>query len=241
MLANPRPVCLGLLQLRPCLVPTWRGWAGLLLGGAVLLAVLVQGTFPFLAVNDSKPGGALIVEGWVPDHALAEAMAEFHRQPYTAFLVSGGPIDKGLPLAEYGTWAEVGAATAVKLGFPAAQVRAVPAPPVLQDRTYASAVAVRDWLRAQGRMPAQINVVSLGAHARRTRVLYEAAFAGAAEVGVLAVDDPGYDGQRWWTSSQGFRVVTGELIAYAYARLLFRPRPEAASGTPAPAAAAALP
>jgi hypothetical protein len=29
--------------------------------------------------------------------------------------------------------------------------------------------------------------------------------------------DPEYDPQRWWTSSAGFRSVTGELIAYLYA------------------------
>lgn len=222
MLTNPRPIVLGLFRRRMCLLPTWRGWLALLLAVALVIVVLVRGTFSFLAANDPKPGGVLIVEGWVPDYALSEAMAEFRRHPYRALLVTGGPIEKGAPFSEFGTFAELGAATTVKLGFGSDQVHPVAAPDVRQDRTYVSAVAVREWLRQRGPMPAQVNVMSLGAHSRRTRLLYDAAFAGVADVGIMAIEDRGYDGRRWWASSQGFRTVTGELIAYGYARLLFR-------------------
>jgi hypothetical protein len=34
------------------------------------------------------------------------------------------------------------------------------------------------------------------------------------------------DEYHWWRSSQGVRVITGEVIAYAYARLLFHPSRE---------------
>jgi hypothetical protein len=205
----------------------------LLLVGIVLIAVIVRGTFPFLAVNDPKPGGVLVVEGWVPDYVITEAMAEFRRNPYQALIASGGPIEKGAPFSEFGSFAEFGAATAVKLGFDSGKVHAAPSPETRQDRTYLSAASVREWLRQRGPIPARINVVSLGPHARRTRLLYKAAFAGVADVGVIAVDDRAFEGRRWWTSSPGFRSVTGELIAYGYARLLFR-----APKAPAPTAAA---
>ena len=174
----------------------------------------------------------LVVEGWVPDYVIGEAVAEFRRHPYQALIASGGPIDKGAPFSEFGTYAEFGAATAVKLGFDPGKVHAAPSPETRQDRTYISAVSVREWLRQRGPIPARINVVSLGPHARRTRLLYKAAFAGIADIGVIPVEDRGYDGRRWWTSSPGFRSVTGELIAYGYARLLFR-APKAAAPTAA--------
>jgi uncharacterized SAM-binding protein YcdF (DUF218 family) len=158
----------------------------------------------------------------VPDYAIGEAVAEFRRHPYDVLLVSGGPIDKGAPFSEFGSYAEFGAATAVKLGADAAKTHAVPSPETRQDRTYVAAVAIREWLRKRGTMPASVNVVTHGPHARRSRLMYEKAFAGVAEVGVLAVEDRSFDGARWWMSSAGFRSVTGELIAYIYARLLFR-------------------
>ena len=222
MSTSLRPICFGLLRRRTCLLPTWRGWLALLFSAVAVIAVLVCGLFPFLAMNDPKPGGALIVEGWMPDYAFTDAIAEFHRAPYSAMLVTGGPIEKGAPFSEFRTFAEFGAATVVKLGLATAQVHAVPAPEVPQDRTYASAVAVREWLQQHGGVPAQINVMSLGAHSRRTRLLYEAAFTGVTEVGIIAIDDHSYNGRRWWASSQGVRIVIDELLAYAYARLLFR-------------------
>lgn len=197
-----------------------------LFAGCLLLALIVRSTFPFLAVTDPKPGSVLVVEGWVPDYVIGEAMAEFHRRPYEALIVSGGPIEKGAPFFELGTYAHFGAATAVKMGFDPAKIHAVPSPETRQDRTYSAAVAVRDWLRQRGPMPLRINVASLGPHTRRTRMLYQKAFAGRAEIGCIAVDDRAYDGRRWWMSSSGFRSVTGEVIAYAYARLLFRAPPE---------------
>lgn len=211
-----------LVQRRACLLPTWRGWLVLLVVAAVIFSCLVRATFPFLAVHDSKPGGALVVEGWMPDYALSAAIDEFRRNPYQVLLVSGGPIEKGGLFADFGTWAQLGAATIVKIGGDAARVHPVPAPEVRKDRTYASAVAVRAWLREHGGIPAQINLASLGPHSRRTRMLYEAAFAGVAEVGIIPLEDRSYDGRRWWTSSDGFRTVSGEAIAYTYARLLFR-------------------
>lgn len=216
------PVMLGLLRRRMALRLTRRGWLVSLLAAMVLLAVMVCGTFPFLAVNDPKPGGVLVVEGWMPDYAIAEAVAEFRRNPSEVLIASGGPIDKGAPFSEFGSYAEFGAATAVKLGLDAGKVHAAPAPETRRDRTYTAAVAVREWLRQRGPIPARVNVVSLGPHARRTRLLYQAAFAGIADIGVIPADDRSYDGRRWWTSSSGFRTVTGELIAYGYARLLFR-------------------
>ena len=101
-------------------------------------------------------------------------------------------------------------------------VQPVPAPLVLQDRTFASAVALKHWLRGHGIASAKLNVISKGAHARRTRLLYEKAFGKGSEIGIVAVPDQTYDAKRWWASSEGFRDVIDELVAYVHARLIFR-------------------
>jgi hypothetical protein len=214
------------VRRRTCLVPTWRGSLVLLLAGGLLLWVLVRGAHPFLALQAPIPGGVLAVEGWAPDYALAETLAEFKRNSYQKLYVTGGPLDQGAPLSEYRTCAELGAAILVRMGLDSNVVQAVPAPAVRQDRTYASAVALRRWLQEHQVKATNVNVISVGPHARRTRLLFEKALGPEATVGILAVEERDYDPQRWWKSSAGFRTVTDELIAYAYARWLFRPAPE---------------
>ena len=189
----------------------------------LLVAGIVVGTFPFLAVNDPRPGGILVIEGWAPDTFFAESIEEYERDHYSQLVVTGGPLEKGSPLVGYGTMAEVGFATIQKLRPDLPNVYAVSAPEVRQDRTYASAVALKKWLRERGQLPAKLNLISCGPHSRRSRMLFQKAFGADAEIGVVAKEDRSYDPKRWWASSQGFRVVTGEMIAYLYAALLFRP------------------
>jgi uncharacterized SAM-binding protein YcdF (DUF218 family) len=101
-------------------------------------------------------------------------------------------------------------------------VQAVPAPAVRADRTFTSARALRDFLAAQNPGIHKINVVTVGAHSRRTRLLYEKAFGEGWEVGVIAVPDQNYDARRWYRSSNGVRTILDETIAYVYARFFFR-------------------
>jgi hypothetical protein len=212
----------GFFCRRQCLVPTWRGWLALLVAVAAGTVVVVRTLQPFLAVNAPVSGGLLVVEGWMPDFALKEAIAEFGRNHYSGFYVTGGPLSYGAPLSEYRTFAEMGAATIMKLGLSTNVVQPVPAPRVRHDRTFASALALKHWLREHGIASAKLNVISKGAHARRTRLLYEKAFGKGSEIGIVAVPDQAYDAKRWWESSDGFRDVINELVAYVHARLLFR-------------------
>jgi len=216
----------GFLCRRQCLVPTWRGWLALLAAAAVLVVLAVQGAYSFLAVTEPVPGGTLVVEGWAPDYALAEALAELRRNPYLDLFVTGGPLERGAPLSEYKTYAELGAATLARMGASTNAIQPVPAPLVRQDRTYTSAVALKHWLREHGTAVTNFNVISVGPHARRTRLLYQKALGGRVNVGIIAVADRDYDASRWWTSSLGVRAVTGEWVAYGYARLWFRPPEE---------------
>ena len=79
------------------------------------------------------------------------------------------------------------------------------------------------WLES-ARVPVRaVNLYSLGAHTRRSRLLYQKAFGSRVKVGAFAHPDNSYDPKRWWASSEGFRKVLDEGIAYLYARALFHP------------------
>jgi len=212
----------GLARRREILLPTWRGWLLLFCVGALLFSAFLFGIFPFLAVTDPVRGGILVVEGWGSEDAMRTVAEEFRTHHYDRLYVTGGPIEKSSPLASYNTVAELGAATLERMGLDSGEVQAVPAPEVNQDRTYASAAALRRWLKDHGIVVSKVNVVSMGAHSRRTRFLFQQAFGESARVGIIASYDSQIDTRYWWKTSQGFRGVTAEIIAYAYVRLLFR-------------------
>jgi DUF218 domain len=211
----------GFLQRRECLLPTWRGWLLLLLTVAALAVFCIRGAYSFLAVNDPVDNSALVVEGWLPDYALQEAITEFRRGHHNQIFVTGGPLESGAPLSEYRTFAELGAATLVRLGLNTNVVQAVPAPAVRLDRTYASAIALKNWLDSHGIVAANFNIISLGPHSRRSRLLFEKALGKNYKVGVIAVANQDYDTNRWWESSSGVRTLMDETIAYVYTRLFF--------------------
>src|SRR5689334_2661188 len=104
-------------QRRQCPLPTWRGWLliAVVVGAVGMLGM--RGAYPFLAVNDPKPGGVLVVEGWAPDYALEAALSETKQYSYEKVFVTGGPIDAGAPLSSYKTYAESGTATLLALGM----------------------------------------------------------------------------------------------------------------------------
>ncbi len=218
--------CLGLLRRRQCLVPTLRGWVLLALSFAALLLFAAREVRPFLAVTDPVPGGVLVVEGWVPDYMLEAAIAEFRRNHYTKLFVTGIPLEQGAPLSEYTNFAYLGAASLVKLGLSTNDVQAVPTGLARRDRTYNSALSLKHWWREHGLAPTRVNLITGGPHARRSRLLFEKALGKGVTVGVIALGDREYDERHWWHYSQGVRVIIGEVLAYAYARLLFYPPDE---------------
>jgi hypothetical protein len=114
----------------------------------------------------------------------------------------------------------------IRSGVSEAQVITVAAPPTDYDRTYATAVAVRNWLARQpGGMPAAINVLSESTHARRSRLLYQKAFGSAVLVGIIAIPRHGVSADNWWETPAGRTFTLSQIAKYLYVRLFFWPDP----------------
>ena len=218
--------CAGLFRRCECWLPSPKGWLALAGFALLLFYAITKTVYPFLAVNDPYPDGPISIEGWGGGKAYATINAEFQRHGSPLLFTTGGPIEEDSMLADYHTYAELGAASLKRLGFPSDSIQPVPNLPVTRDRTYSSALALHHWMIEHHCVPAHLTVVTSGPHARRTRLLFQKAFGDATKVGVIAASDGSFDSARWWISSEGFRVVTGEVIAYAYARLLFWPKPD---------------
>jgi uncharacterized SAM-binding protein YcdF (DUF218 family) len=154
-------------------------------------------------------------------------------------VTTGGPIERWSGLIGFSNYAELSADYLTRQGVPPDQVVAVPAPASAQDRTFLSAVKLREWLQDAGRRYDAIDVLSSGTHARRSRRLFQQALGPEMNVGVLSVEPSGYDPQAWWRSSAGVKTVLGETISMAWTVCCFHP-PEPGShdelwGAPRPA------
>ena len=213
---------------------SWSGTIFVLIVSAGLAISVVLSVYPFLAMTQRVNANVLVVEGWVHKYAIRSAVEEFKTGSYQRVFTTGGPVvGNGGYVNDYQTSASVGADLLMKFGVPSEAVQMVPSHVMGRERTYSSALALRDWLRDQGISVGSFNVLTEDFHARRTRLLYEKAFGRDAVIGIIAVPSPDYDANHWWRYSDGVREALGESIAYLYARLFFFPSESAQPTRPA--------
>jgi len=206
---------------------SWRG--RMVVALAILLAgwVVALNLQPFLAVTYRVPAKILVVEGWTHYFGVDAAVNEFKAGQYERLLTTGGPEEgMGTSSAVYDTDAWQSAELLEKAGISTNDLQAVPSLFVGRDRTYNSAVVLRDWFHEHGLQPGSINVLTEDAHARRTWMLFQKALGPDVKVGIISAPNPDYDASHWWRSSAGVRAVLDEGIAYIYAKCFFWPAPK---------------
>ncbi|MEG4073760.1 YdcF family protein [Microcoleus sp. Pol14C2] len=209
-----------LIRRREIWAITREGWVIASAGLIILMLLILTNIHPFLAVNAPIKADILVVEGWLPDYAIASAIAEFKKGKYSQLITTGLPLSKGYYLAEYKNYAALTAATCIALGFDKNKLVAVPAASVVKHRTAASAIALRDWFSTSDLKVNSINLYSFGPHARRSWIVFKEVLNPEIKVGIIAAEPQDYNSQEWWKSSEGFRTVIGEIIAYIYARFV---------------------
>ena len=222
--AAPTRAMWGLVYRKERWSLSWRG--RLILAFALLLAgaLLLKGVYPFLATTHRVDPDILVVEGWVHEYAIRAAVEEFRSNSYQRVFATGGPVEgTGGYVNDYNTAASVGADLLRKNGLPNESVQMVSSRVMDRDRTYGSAVALRNWFREHNVSVHGINVVTEDLHARRSRLLFQKALGDNITVGVIAVPNPDYDVRHWWRYSEGVKEIISETAAYLYAKLLFHP------------------
>ena len=200
-----------------------RGWLLLFLTLALLAGLVLWRIHPFLAVTNRTDTQFLVVEGWVPNYALEESIAEFKSRPYHLMFTVGCDILNGVNVEAGDNHATYAEKRLSWLGMDLKFVQAVPSPAQYRDRTYASALALRQWLEQHHSPVTSFNLLTVGVHARRSQLLFQKALGDKVRVGIIAVADREYDPRRWWEYSEGVKEVISEGAAYFYARLFFHP------------------
>jgi hypothetical protein len=202
---------------------TWLGW--------LLMIILIAGAFfaffanlyPFLATNKTPHAGVMIVEGWIHDFALRDAVDMYAKGDYSKIVCTGTPIETGSYIQQYNSYPEMTAARLLKMGIPEEQIIVTIADENKKDRTYMAAVALREGIMAYNIREIDMHLVTVGPHGRRSRMLFKKALGKDYRIGVTCLQDSAYDADEWYKCSEGVRSVIGEFIAYVYARLFFHP------------------
>ncbi len=207
------------IRVRPKSAGRRRRWGwiwvvSLVLGTCVFVVFYLE---PFLAPTQTVPSRYLVVEGWIPYAAMAAAAAEYRRGGYERVFSIGIPFRSFEGAEAKGSFASSGAAQLQVLGIPAEAIAVIPMEPARRNRTFEAALALRDYCVGHSIPVESVNLVSSGAHARRSQLCLQRALGREVKVGVIAVEDQNYDPRRWWKYSEGVKEVLGEALAYTYA------------------------
>ncbi len=130
--------------------------AKLLVSLSLILAgvAIVSSVYPFLAVTQRVNADVLVVEGWVHPYGIRAGVEEFRNGNYQKIYTTGGPVvGKGGYINDWNTSASVGAEELKRAGVAPAVVQMVPSRVIGRDRTYSSAVALREWWDEHGMRP----------------------------------------------------------------------------------------
>lgn len=201
-------------------------WRGRLLVTGVLLVVgaaIAVKIHPFLSPTERVTASLMVVEGWSPPITMKQAAAEFMTGHYEQMVLIRPVLDVSDNYESGRYSADWVARLLVQNGVPDDKLTTLCPNVARKDRTYHSALAVRQWIAEQHLAVGALVVATEGPHARRSRLLYQKAFGDSFKIGIIAMQPPTYDPKHWWRTSEGVREVLGETIAYLYARFFFFP------------------
>ncbi len=202
---------------------TWLGW--LVLASLILASFVgvLASLYPFLSPEKNPHEGLMVVEGWIHDFALDEAVLLYKAGNYSKIICTGVPIETGSYIQQFKSYPEMTANRLRKLGIPEDEILITIADETKKDRTYLAAVALRQSFMTYNIAETNIHLVTVGAHGRRSRMLFQKALGPDYAIGVTCLEASSYDSKSWYTCSEGVRSVIGEVIAYTYAKLFFHP------------------
>jgi uncharacterized SAM-binding protein YcdF (DUF218 family) len=210
-------------RLRRIWLPTMFGWIVLLLLSIVTSILIVRNIYAFLAQNEPVGARILVIEGWLAPEELDQAVKIYKKGGYERVVTTGGPISGWPELIINTDYAKVSADYLAKHGVPRDAIIIVPTPSSAQERTFLSAVVLRESARNLGIVLDSFDVFSSGAHSRRSRLLYQMAFGPNVRIGILAARPAFYDSEAWWRASNGVEAIIFQSIGLLWVKCCFWP------------------
>lgn len=176
----------------------------------------------YLAKTEIKHGQYLVVEGWLDEKNLDQALQVFRStdNQYQYLITTGGPEHYKQHTLSY---AEKSANYFISQGLSAEKIIVISTPASAQARTFLSAVMVHDWLSKNGIKDRVIDVFTDSVHARRTHFLYKKSFRSVDNMGIYASSPSNFQLATWWKTSEGAKTVITEMLGLVWVICFFEP------------------
>jgi DUF218 domain len=173
----------------------------------------------FLRMTQRLPAEILVIEGWIGRDGVRAAGQEFEQHGYQYIITTGGRNAERWR-QDRCSYAETAERELIEAGVPKDKIIVAPAKDTDSQRTYESAIAVWRALQARGIQPKSLNVFTLGAHARRSRMIFAKVYRPETEVGVIDWTPSSYEAGPWWRSSERAKELLTETAGYLFEALL---------------------
>ena len=117
---------------------------------------------------------------------------------------ANGSWEHGLP-----TFADAAAAYLRSAGVKADMIKPLPSALAEESRTWAN--AQRFAQEAVMEKITEVDVISFGVHALRSRAMFRKACGPSVRVGVISLEDPEMRPRKWWRRPKGWYIVIREM------------------------------
>lgn len=212
-----------LTKVRECRRLTFTGWLILCLLVILLIWIWAISIHGFLAQNKPVDAQILVIEGYVSDSILDSVVLLTKKTSCQLLVCAGLPFAKGDMCSDYHNLADYNSSVLRAKGIDSLLILSAPTVATDKERTYTTALAVKNKLKSMGYDSGSLNVVCGGTHGRRSGLLYRKALNPEWKVGIISFPDNQYNVQAWWHTSEGARAVIYEMFAYLYCFLFFHP------------------
>ncbi len=210
---------LHLFQRRTVWWPTRLGFVALVM--VVVVPIVIWWFFGegFLATTKREPAEILVVEGWIGINGVQAAKAEFERGGYRYILTTGGVAYNNWDRTRW-DYAESAREILLKAGMAPDKIVTAQAPETEDHRTFKSALASWRTLQTRGINPKTLNIFSVGAHARRSRLVFAKVYGNDVKVGMVSWTQTDYSAEPWWHSSERADTFIKETVGYLFELIL---------------------
>lgn len=116
-------------------------------------------------------------------------------------------------LNNFNSNAELARNSLISMGIDSSRIIATSGDRVIINRTLTSALAFRDWLKTTNIKVKGINIISLGAHTRRTWMIYNKILHRRFEIGIISLPDYEFNHSRVYKLIKTIREILG-IIYY---------------------------
>lgn len=175
----------------------------------VFFAAIIPMLHRFLSKSKPVAANVLVMQGWIFDTMVDQAVAEINRGNYTKIIVTGS-----------GHVVQSGRKKLFDRGVGAQKIEIAPFYAKKNShRTFREAHSLKKFLQQHYPDVRSINVVTSSVHGKKTYTIFKKVLGDSINIGIITCRSNFYNQDRLWMSPLGVKVTLKFFIGYVYGLL----------------------